>query len=412
MRGLAWVTIGSIAGNLCSYLVHLPASRWLGPDGYGEFASLLQLLLVLAVPALALQTVVARQLVRGAGAARMRALGYRIALGTGLLAAVAVPLAAAGLHTRVGTAAAALAAAPALVLLAVEQGLLQGERRFGRLAALLGIAGVGKLVFTVPGLLLGPGPALLGTTVGALAAAAVGRVLAGNPAGARDGVLGAPGPDGALGADGAGVRAVLGAGSVQLVLVVFASLDLLLSRPVLGASAAGTYALGAVAAKVAFWLPQAVGVVFYPALASPAAARGALRTVVTLLTALGLACVAGAALCAPLATMLAGEAYRPVQGLLWLFAAQGALLALLQGLLLYAIAVDRTRMALLAWLVVAVEAAILLTLPRTPADMITAAALCALAAVMVVGAVVAVSARRAYGSRSPRSSTRRVSAGR
>ncbi|KXP12355.1 polysaccharide biosynthesis protein [Tsukamurella pulmonis] len=399
MSGLAWVTLGSMLANLCSYLVHLPASRWLGPAGYGEFASLLQLTLVLAVPALALQTVVARQVVRGAGAAQMRALGYRIALGAGVLAAVAVPLAAAGLHTRPLTAAAALAAAPALVLLAVEQGLLQGERRFGRLAALLGIAGLGKLVFSVPGLLLGPGPALLGTTLGALVAAGIGRALAGSPDGA------AAGPD-------AGVRAVLGASSVQLVLAVFASLDLLLSRPVLGPAAAGTYALGAVAAKVAFWLPQAVGVVFYPQLATPERARGALRTVVLLLTGLGLACVAGAALCAPLATLLAGEEYRPVQGLLWLFAAQGGLLALLQGLLLYAIAVERTGMALYAWVIVAAEAAILLTVPHTPAEMITAAALCALAAVMVIGAVVTVSARRACGSRSLRSANRRAAAGR
>ena len=397
MSGLAWVTIGSLLANLCSYLVHLPASRWLGPLGYGEFASLLQLSLILAVPALALQTVVARQVVRGAGAAQMRALGRRIALGAGLLALIAVPLAAVGLHTRPVTAAAALAAAPALVLLAVEQGLLQGERRFGRLAALLGVAGVGKLVFTVPGLLLGPGPALLGTTVGALVAAVVGRALAGAPSGAE------AGPD-------AGVRAVLGASSVQLVLVVFASLDLLLSRPVLGAAAAGTYALGAVAAKVAFWLPQAVGVVFYPQLATPDRARGALRTVVALLTGLGLACVAGAAVCAPLATMLAGEDYRPVQGLLWLFAAQGALLALLQGLLLYAIAVERTRLALFAWAVVGAEAAILLVVPSTPAEMITAAALCALAAVRVIGAVVTVSARRASGSRSLRSGPRRAAA--
>ncbi|KXO99486.1 lipopolysaccharide biosynthesis protein [Tsukamurella pseudospumae] len=402
MSGLAWVTVGSMLANLCSYLVHLPASRWLGPSGYGEFAALLQLVLVLAVPALALQTVVARQVVRGAGAAQMRRLGYVIAVGATLLAGVAVPLAAAGLHTRAITAAAALAAAPALVLLAVEQGVLQGERRFGRLAVLLAVAGLGKLAFSIPGLLVGPGPALLGTTVGALVAAGLGRVLAGSP----------PGSDGAPSLDPvAGVRAVLGASSVQLVLAVFASLDLLLARPVLGAAAGGTYALGAVAAKVAFWLPQAVGVVFYPQLATPERARGALRTVLALLIGLGLVCVAGAAICAPLATLLAGAEYRPVQGLLWLFAAQGALIALLQGLLLYAIAIERTRMAGYAWAVLAVEAAVLLTWPRTPAEMITAAALGALAAVMVVGAVVAISAGRPVsGSRSPRSGTRPAAA--
>lgn len=394
---MAWVTLGSMLANLCSYLVHLPASRWLGPAAYGEFASLLQLSLILAVPALALQTVVARQVVRGAGAAQMRRLGVQIAIGSGVLAAIAVPLAAAGLHTRVGTAAAALASAPALVLLAVEQGLLQGARRFRPLAIVLGMAGLTKLAFTVPGLLLGPGPALLGTTLGALVAAGFGRLLAGSPAG-HDAE-----------AD-AGVRAVLGASSVQLVLVVFASLDLLLSRPVLGATAAGTYALGAVAAKVAFWLPAAVGVVFFPQLASPEHSARALRTVVLLLTGLGALCVAGAAVAAPLATLLAGEEYRAVQGWLWLFAAQGALLALLQGLLLYSIATERTRMSALAWVILAIEAAVLLTIPHTVGEMITAAALCAAAAVLVIGVVVRITAGRASGSRSPRSGTHRAAA--
>ena len=51
---------------------HARETAVVGPEGaglsYGEFAALLQLSLILAVPALALQTVVARQVVRGAGA--------------------------------------------------------------------------------------------------------------------------------------------------------------------------------------------------------------------------------------------------------------------------------------------------------------------------------------------------------
>ena len=46
------VTIGSMTANIASYLLHLPASRVLGVDGYGVFASLLAAQLVLAVPAL------------------------------------------------------------------------------------------------------------------------------------------------------------------------------------------------------------------------------------------------------------------------------------------------------------------------------------------------------------------------
>src|SRR5690242_9185690 len=49
------VAVGSMVANVCAYFVHLPASRWLSPDQYGEFAVLLQATLVLGVPALAIQ---------------------------------------------------------------------------------------------------------------------------------------------------------------------------------------------------------------------------------------------------------------------------------------------------------------------------------------------------------------------
>lgn len=58
--GVSMVLAGSMTANVASYLLAWLASRWLGPAGYGEFASLLAAQLVLAVPALALQTVVAR----------------------------------------------------------------------------------------------------------------------------------------------------------------------------------------------------------------------------------------------------------------------------------------------------------------------------------------------------------------
>ncbi|MGB3369868.1 MAG: polysaccharide biosynthesis protein, partial [Rhodococcus sp. (in: high G+C Gram-positive bacteria)] len=79
VRGMTMVTIGSMTANIASYLLHLPASRVLGVDGYGVFASLLAAQLVLAVPALALQSVVAREMVRGRSRRALRTLGYRCA---------------------------------------------------------------------------------------------------------------------------------------------------------------------------------------------------------------------------------------------------------------------------------------------------------------------------------------------
>lgn len=71
VAGMTMVTAGAMTANLASYLLHLPAAQWLGPAGYGEFASLLAAQLVLAVPALALQTVVARETVREIGRAHV-----------------------------------------------------------------------------------------------------------------------------------------------------------------------------------------------------------------------------------------------------------------------------------------------------------------------------------------------------
>ncbi|NKS00939.1 polysaccharide biosynthesis protein, partial [Rhodococcus hoagii] len=65
VAGMTMVTVGSMTANIAAYLLALPAVRWLGPAGYGEFAALLAAQLVLAVPALALQTVVAREVVHG-----------------------------------------------------------------------------------------------------------------------------------------------------------------------------------------------------------------------------------------------------------------------------------------------------------------------------------------------------------
>ena len=106
--GLALVTVGAMAANILAYLLHLLAGRWLLPAGYGEFASLLTAQLLLAVPALALQTVVARSTARGGGEAQSRALTYRTAGVVAVLAAALTPALAALFDTAALTAAAGL----------------------------------------------------------------------------------------------------------------------------------------------------------------------------------------------------------------------------------------------------------------------------------------------------------------
>ena len=348
------VTAGSMTANIASYLLALLAARWLGPAGYGEFAALTAAQLVLAVPALALQTVVAREVVLGRDPAALRALAWRCTAIVVVLAALLVVPISAALGTSVAATAAALLTAPMLVLLAGEQGLLQGAGRFAALAVVLAVAGLGKVAPAVAVLAVGggPGAALTASAVGTGVVAVAARLFVG----------------------ACGVAAVLRASQVQLALIVLSSVDVLLSRVVLGDEAAGQYALGAVATKVAFWLPAAVGVVLYPRMANPAHSGQAVRSALGVLVGIGALAVGAAAVAAPLVPTLLGESYAPVQGLLWAFALNGACLAVLQGALLSAIASERTRLAAVAWIGLAAEVALILGAVSTIAQLIGVAA--------------------------------------
>ncbi|MEU2005647.1 polysaccharide biosynthesis protein [Rhodococcus sp. NPDC019627] len=382
VAGVTMVTAGSMVANVASYLLHLPASRWLGPAGYGEFASLLAAQLVLAVPALALQTVVAREVVRGRGAHAVRQLGYRCAVIVGIAALLLAPGVAWALETGMLATVSALITAPVLVLLATEQGLLQGAARFGPLSIVLAGAGIAKVVPAVVVLAVGGGPgfALAASAVGTGVVALAARVFADpDPAGATSTPI--------------GVAAVLKASQVQLALIALSSMDLVLARIVLSNDDAGLYALGAVATKAAFWLPQAVGVVLYPRMANPAHSVQAVRSAIAVLVGLGAVLVAVVAVSAPLVPLLVGEAYQPVQSLLWLFALQGACLAVLQGALLSAIAGERTYLAVIAWIGFAVEMAGMLTLASTVGQFIGVAVTVA-ASTAVVASVLAVRSAR------------------
>jgi len=383
--GVGMVLVGSMTANVASYLLAWLASRWLGPVGYGEFASLLAAQLVLAVPALALQTVIAREAVRGKSTDALRSLGYRCTAIVAVLAVALAPAMAWLLDTGIVAAFSALVTAPMLVLLATEQGLLQGHGRFGTLSAVLAGAGVMKVLPAVIVLAFGggAGAALVAGAAGTALLVAIVRVVDRTVSVSEDRPV------------RIGVVSVLAASQVQLALIALSSLDLLIVRVVLSEYDAGVYALGAVATKVAFWLPQAVGVVLYPKMANPAHSAQAVRSALAVLVGIGAVLVLGAAVAGPLVPMLVGEAYAAVAPMLWAFALHGAALAVLQGALLSAIASERTRVALLAWAGLAVEATVMLVWAKTPGELIGVAVVVASTTALAVSVAAVRSADRA-----------------
>ncbi|WP_194290844.1 polysaccharide biosynthesis protein [Nocardia aurantia] len=386
------VTAGAMTANAAGYLLQLLAGRWLGVTGYGEFASLLAVQLMCAVPALALQNVVARELVRGASAATLWRLVWRCAALAALAATALVPVVIWLLQVGVAAAAGALGAAPLLVLISGGQGMMQGGDRFRALAFVLAVTGIARVVPAVFALAAGAGAAAaLWATAAGYGVAAIGACAAAQPARPLaqlwESFRTAPAPT------EFGVGTVLRAAQVQAALMALSSADLIVARVVLDNSDAGRYALGSIAAKIAFWLPQAIGVVLYPRMAQPHSSARAIRDALGVLSAVGAVAVVGAAALAPLAPLLAGHDYAPIVDLLWLFALDGALLALLQGALLSAIAVDRTALATATWVGLIVEVTAQLILARSPSALIGIATGVAAAVTAVIVVTVLRSAR-------------------
>ncbi|WP_240498176.1 polysaccharide biosynthesis protein [Williamsia sp. 1135] len=370
MAGVGGVAAGTMVANICGYLIHLPAARWLSESSYGEFAVLLQTMLVLGVPALALQVVIAREVVHGRPIADLVSITIRTAAAVLGAAVIAVPIVMWIADTGLASTIAAFATAPLLVLIAAGQGILQGRQQFSLLSWVLAGVGVAR---TVPGIVVitaggGAAGALAATAVGA-AVSAAGVWVAVSRTGSES--------DRHPGARALALTMVLRASQVQLVLIALSSVDLLLSRPVLGEQDAGVYALGTIATKAAFWLPQAIGVVLFPQFADTARSSAALRTAVGWLLAIAVVVVGGAAILAPLAPVLVGDEYRAVVPILWIFALTGSALSILQVGLLAAIARDQTLVAALSWLVFVVEVVIIVAWAHSITTLALTAAGCA-----------------------------------
>src|SRR4051794_830221 len=191
VRGLARsgaaLAAATLAANVLGYVLLLVLSRVLVAPDYGAVGALLNLAIVGAVPALAVQLVAARETARGrdphsppASAARTSMLG-RLGLGAGAVVGAAVVLASPLLdsYLHLGGPWAAVALGASLLPAggtAAALGVLQGGERFGRLAALFVAVAVTRCVACTGAAVAGWG--VTGVMAGPLAAAVAGLAVA------------------------------------------------------------------------------------------------------------------------------------------------------------------------------------------------------------------------------------------
>lgn len=345
--------------NVLSFLVHVVVTRKLSPGDYGGLAALLGLILVLSVPAAALQASVTQRVAMARGSAHLEngnvlpvslkpLLASAVLYGGSLFAALlfAAPLLTSFLRLPSAAPAILLAAwaIPAAIGL-VPRAVLIGELRYGRVGGAVVLGATVRLGLTW---LLSNSHGL----TGAVAAAVLGEVASALLLldGMRQHL--------AESEDATPLR-------IQLSDVVrpmtafagfwlFTAIDTIMSRRLLPEEASGVYAAASVAAKAAMFLPGAVSLIAFPRFAETdgagVGARAALFKALAVVAVLSLGMAIGIFLfAAQLVSFLFGEKYSGSAGPLRILVIGSAAVGAWNVLMHFFIASRRGVLAGLSW---------------------------------------------------------------
>jgi O-antigen/teichoic acid export membrane protein len=372
------VPAAAIASNALAYGLLLAAARLLPHRQYGSFVALTTIIVVGAIPSLALQAVAARRVASGEGTDGVGTVTLALALATGaLLAVLAVPLDA---FLHIDSRAATLWLAASLVPLTLsgpQIGVAQGAERLTAFAAMSLLQALGRFGGTLVGLAMGrsEAAAMAGAAIGTAAVVAVavlplrhlGLAVSRTPRAVRSVSVEA-------------VHALHGYAAV----LVLTGLDLLLARHALGSEQAAQYAAGSVVTKAVVWLPQSIGLIVFARMASHEQHRRVVRRAVVIVAGIGLLAVAACALLGGLVETVIGGGFSVLRSYAWLFALLGTALAVIQFTVVAGLAArDSTRLVVL-WAAVALEVVVVLSLGFARATEV------AVGVTVVVGAAAAV----------------------
>ncbi len=360
--------------NVATYGFTIIAARALGPQQYGAFAAVMNLLIVVSVASLALQATAARRIASTPGDVReiedgVRRVTLRAALGLGGVLVLAAPLvnAALRLESLVTAAIVGLVAVP-LTVMGGQAGILQGERRWRPLALLYVAAGVPRLVVGTALILWRPDEltATVGVLVGAIAPVLVGWWALRERGHVHHDRTEADHGGRAL------VRESIRNSQALLAFFAVSNIDIIVARNILDDHDSGLYAGGLILTKAMLFLPQFVVVVAFPDMADAAARRRALRLSLGLVAVLGVVGVAASYLLSGVALVFVGGAdYGEVQDRLWLFAVLGTLLSMVQLLVYALLAQENGRLVALPWAALAVIAVLAATLADSIDSLLT-----------------------------------------
>jgi O-antigen/teichoic acid export membrane protein len=385
----------TLLASVANYGSNVIFSRLLSPASYGDLTALIALSVIVAVPTGAAQTVVAERVAALHAAGEHEQARYlirhavahvaAIALALGLVYTACIPLVKLALGLQAVGPAIALAPLLALsFLLPVAYGVLQGMERFIALGAIALVVALSRIVIGVPWTLAGGGAGgpLFGQALGCLLAMVATVYLL------RKHLLGAGSGAARSGLRRRPDRRSLAAGGAFIAFALISNLDVLLAKLLLSAHAAGEYAALAAVEKIVIFVPGAVAIVMVPNAAKARFAEGSsgrvLRIASLLVAGITLLVALPAAL-APrlLLALMFGHRYVNVASGVLPIVCAGACLALLYLLVVYTVAIQDRRWALLLAGGVALQIASICALHSSPTQIATVQA-CVIALVLIV----------------------------
>ena len=390
LRGGLVIAVATGLMNAATYGFTLIGARRLGPTGYGAFAAMLGLVIVVNVVSLGLQATGARRVAaapgdRGVIEARVMAVSVRCGIALAVVCLAASPLVARVLSLD-SWLTAALLAVPAFCfsVMGGQAGILQGEGRWFPLAAVFVSLGVARIVIGSVALAVSATP--FSATLGGIAVAAVVPLGVGALALRRTAVARTTTAPATGRTHSRVLREVVLSAHALLAFFALSTVDVVVARIVLDEHEAGLYAAGLILAKAVLFLPQFVIVIAFPAMARHGADhRLHLWGLGVVLAVGGVVSLAAAALPGVALVFVGGHAYAEVAGSLWAFAAVGTVLAAVQLLVYSALARRHQRSIGLLWVaLVAVSAGSLLVHTGTGLLTLVCAVDLALLAALVV----------------------------
>ncbi len=337
--------------NLTTYGYQMLAARLLGPEPYGAFAAVMNVLIVITVIALALQANAARRIAAAPGDAHavedaIRRVGRQAALGLAVLSFVAAPLIDSVLRLdSLPTALLVGLTAVPLTLMGYQAGVLQGERRWQALGLVYVAAGLPRLLVGTGLLLWDPSPfwAVAGVTIGSWAPVAVAALVLRRPRDRRNHAA-------AVHAARDLWRETLRNSHALLAYFALSNADVVIARNVMHPQEAGLYAAGLIMTKAVLFLPQFVVVLAFPSMGQEESRRRVLLASLGAVAGIGIVVAVGVSVLSGLAMVfVGGDQYLPVEGSLWVFALLGAVLSMVQLVVYSVLARQANKSVLLVW---------------------------------------------------------------